>query len=169
MGAGYHGGFGATNGSAYKKAFSISSTNSSNNISISKKDIIGALTGVTEMSTQIAKYIAQKKIGVNILGDSLFESMIDKDDGKRPNDVVGFQRGNQIYVRRSAVNGFGIFVHEGTHAYEYRNQISEKEISSYKGELRAYINEHDYQVKKGEHVEFKNHDEIRVHIKLYYK
>ncbi len=166
MGAGYHGGFGATQGSAYKKTFSTSSSNSSK--SISKKDIIDALTGVTEMSTQIAQYIAQKKIGVNILGDSLFESMIDKDNGKEPNDVVGFQRGNQIYVRRSAVNGFGIFVHEGTHAYEYRNQISPKEISSHKGELRAFINEHDYQVKKGERVEFKNHDEILVHIKLYY-
>lgn len=167
MGTGYHGGFGATKGSAYKR----SSTNSPAPIItrvIRKQDIIDALMGVTEMSTTIAKSIESKHIGVNILGDDLFDSTLDRNKIKDPKTVKGYQAGNQMYIRRSAIQGFGIFVHEGIHAYEYSKKIPQSEISSRKGERRAYWYEHEYQTKKGEHVDYKDYDEIVIHVNLNY-
>lgn len=70
-------------------------------------------------------------------------------------------------MRRSALHGYTNFVHEGTHAYDYLQGVIKP--ASYKGELRAYMNEHEYQIKKGEHVEFQDSGEIRVHIKLNYE
>ena len=168
MGTGYHGGFGATKGSAYKKSSSNASAPVINRV-IRKQDIIDALMGVTEMSTTIAKSIAAKHIGVNILGDELFESTLDLNKIKNPKEVKAYQDGNHMYIRRSAISGFSVFVHEGTHAYEHYHDIPQFKISSHKGEYRAYVNEHDYQVKSGEHVDYKDYDDIWVHIKLNYK
>lgn len=164
MGAGYHGGFGATRGSAYKKETNSNHTQSVT-ISLRKSDIINALMGVTEASSIVAELIKDKKIGVNILGDELFEATLDKNiDAK---SISGYQERNQIRLRRSALKGYSNFVHEGTHAYDYlQGKITP---SSLKGELRAYSNEHEYQIKKGEHIDFKDSDEILVHIKLNYK
>lgn len=167
MGAGYHGGFGSTKGSAYKKTSSKKSEIRAT-INVRKKDIINALNGVTEMSSLIAQSIANKSIGVNILGDELFEKLLRKGDVKDTKRIKGLQIKRQMYIRRSAIDGFGIFVHEGTHAYEAYKKIPQKDISSHSGEYRAYVNEHDFQVKKGERVEFIDYDEIRIHIKLNY-
>lgn len=167
MGAGYHGGFGATRG----RALSISSSKSNAPVItkvIRKQDIIDALTGVTEMSTTVANSIAANQIGVNILGDELFESMLDRNKVKDPKTVKGFQDGHQTYIRRSAIRGFGVFLHEGVHAYEYNMKIPQSEISSRKGEKRAYWHEHVFQEKKGEHIDFKDYDEILVHVNLNY-
>ncbi len=167
MGAGYHGGFGATRG----RALSISSSKSNAPVItkvIRKQDIIDALTGVTEMSTTVANSIAANQIGVNILGDELFESMLDRNKVKDPKTVKGFQDGRQMYIRRSAIRGYSIFVHEGVHAYENYKKIPQSEISSRQGEKRAYWHEHVFQVKKGEHVEYKDYDEILVHVNLNY-
>ena len=133
-----------------------------------KQDIIDALMGVTEMSTTIAKSIADKQIGINILGDKLFDSTLDRNKVKDPKTVKGYQDGVQTYIRRSAIRGFSVFLHEGVHAYECYNRIPQSEISSRKGERRAYRHEHDYQVKKGEHIDFKDYDEIIVHVNLNY-
>ena len=167
MGTGYHGGFGATRGSAYKMSSSDSSVPVITKV-IRKQDIIDALMGVTEMSTAVAKSIAAKQIGINILGDKLFESTLDLNKVKDPKGVNGYQDGVQTYIRRSAVKGFSVFLHEGVHAYEFLNRIPQAEISSRKGERRAYWHEHEYQVKKGEHIEYKDLDEIIVHFSLIY-
>ena len=168
MGAGYHGGFGATRGRAYKISHSDLTVPVITRV-IRKQDIIDALMGVTEMSTTIAKSLAAKQIGINILGDDLFDKTVDLNRVEDPRDVDGFQDGNQMYIRRSAIRGFSIFVHEGTHAYEFYHDIPQFQISSHKGEYRGYVNEHDYQVKKGEHVDFKDYDDILVYVKLNYK
>ena len=107
MGAGYHGGFGATRGRAYKKSHSDSPVPVITRV-IRKQDIIDALMGVTEMSTTIAKSLAAKQIGVNILGDELFDKTVDLNRVKNPRDVDGFQDGNQMYIRRSAIRGFSV-------------------------------------------------------------
>ena len=62
MGAGYHGGFGATKGSALKILPSAGSTPAIK-INVSKQDIINALRGVTDMSTLIAENIENKQNG----------------------------------------------------------------------------------------------------------
>lgn len=163
MGTGYHGGFGATKGSAYKKS-SSSKHNQCVTISLKREDIIDALMGVTLASTVVAEFIRDKKIGINILGDKLFDATLRKDvDPKKTN---AYQDKNQIYIRRSALKGYTNFVHEGTHAYDYIKGVIKP--ASFEGELRAYMNEHEYQIKKGEHVEYEGEDEIRVHIKLEY-
>lgn len=167
MGTGYHGGFGATRGSAYKKSSSDSSIPAITRV-IRKQDIIDALMGVTEMSTTVAKSIAAKQIGINILGDELFDSTLDLNKVKDPKEVKGYQDGVQTYIRRSAIKGFSVFLHEGVHAYEFYNRIPQAEISSRKGERRAYWHEHEYQVKKGEHIEYRDLDEIIVHVNLNY-
>ena len=61
-----------------------------------------------------------------------------------------------------------VFVHEGVHAYESYKKIPQSEISSRKGERRAYWHEHEFQVKKGEYVEYKDYGEICVHVNLNY-
>ena len=83
--------------------------------------------------------------------------------------VNAYQDGNQMYIRRSSITGYSIFVHEGTHVIDHLNDIPQSIISSFDGELKAYMNEHDYQKKKGEHVDYKDKEEIIVHIKLNYR
>jgi hypothetical protein len=59
--------------------------------------------------------------------------------------------------------------------YDYLNSINNPDSAniinpaSYQGEFRAFMNEHEFQIKKGEHVEFKDEGEIRVHIRLNYE
>lgn len=163
MGTGYHGGFGATQGSAYKKS-SSSMHNQSVTISLKRQDIIDALMGVTEASTIVAELIRDKTIGVNILGDELFNATLRKDVD--PKKIDGYQEGTQIRLRRSALKGYSNFVHEGTHVYD--EILGVVKPASFEGELRAFMNEHEYQIKKGEHVEYEGEGEIRVHIKLEY-
>lgn len=166
MGAGYHGGFGATKGSALK-ILPSSGSSPTIKVNVSKHDIINALKGVTDMSTLIAENIENKNIGVNILGDRLFDAVLGKTDN--PEKVNGFQMGRNVYIRRSSITGYSIFVHEGTHALDSINGISQNQIGSHHGEYKAFVNEHDYQVKKGEKLDFKDYDEILVHIKINYK
>ena len=166
MGAGYHGGFGATQGSALKILPSSGSTPAIK-INVRKQDIIDALRGVTDMSTLIAENIENKNIGVNILGYRLFEAAYGKSEDI--GSINGFQRGRNIYIRKSSITGYSVFVHEGTHAMDFVNGVAEKLIGSHQGEFKAFVHEHDYQIKKGEKVEFKNKDEILVHIKINYK
>ena len=92
MGAGYHGGFGATLGRALKTSSSNNSVPVITKV-IRKQDIIDALMGITEMSTTVAKSIAAKQIGVNILGDRLFDSTLDRNKVKDPQTVKGYQDG----------------------------------------------------------------------------
>ena len=166
MGAGYHGGFGATKGSALKILPSAGSTPAIK-INVSKQDIINALRGVTDMSTLIAENIENKNIGINILGDKLFEAVLGKTDN--PEVINGFQMGRNVYIRRSAITGYSIFVHEGTHALDSVNGVPQHQIGSHQGEFKAFANEHDYQIKKGEKPDFKDYDDILVHIKINYK
>ena len=77
--------------------------------------------------------------------------------------------GRNVYIRRSSITGYSIFVHEGTHALDSINGIPQNQIGSHHGEYKAFVNEHDYQVKKGEKLDFKDYDEILVHIKINYK
>ncbi|MBO7453744.1 MAG: hypothetical protein J6U54_25710 [Clostridiales bacterium] len=167
MGTGFHGGFGATKERAYKKSALVPDSSKLLK-NIRKEDIIKALFGVTDMSTKIAQSIINNEIGINILGDELFDLIPDKRDPDELKGIPGIQKGRQVYIRRSALTGYSVFVHEGTHAYEFSRNIPQAHISSHQGEYRAYLNEHEYQIKKGEVVEFKDSDDILVHILLNY-
>ncbi len=124
-----------------------------------KEDIITALDGVTEKSSEIADALRKKEIGINVIGDELFERY-----HGCGSDTVAIQVNEQIYVRNSSVSLLSDVVHEGTHALDYYNGISQKVISSWTGETAAYSAERLFQLKSGGKVEFATEEDMMVHI-----
>lgn len=70
----------------------------------------------------------------------------------------------QIYVRNSSVSLLSDVVHEGTHALDYYNGISQNVISSWTGETVAYSAERLFQLKSGGTVEVATEEDMMVHI-----
>ena len=70
MGAGYHGGFGVTKGSAkiYKDGYQ-----KSQNKEYTREQLIDFLDGKTAQSSVIADKIRKGEIKLSVLGDELFE------------------------------------------------------------------------------------------------
>ena len=127
--------------------------------SFTREDIINSLEGVTEKSTEIANAIQNKGIGINVLGDELFEDYIGC-----TSETVGMQIGDQIYVRSSSSSLMSDVVHEGTHALDYFNGIDESVISSWAGETTAYSAERLFQVESGMPVQFVSEEDMMIHI-----
>lgn len=126
---------------------------------ITKDDILEALDGVTEMSTEIAERIRNGDLGINVLSDELFESYLGCSS-----ETVAVQIGDQIYVRRNSSSLVSDIVHEGTHAMDYFNGIDESIISSQIGEVHAYSAERTFQIESGIPIQFENEDDMMVHI-----
>ena len=124
-----------------------------------REDIINSIDGVTEQSTKIADELRKKEIGLNVLGDEMFESYL----GCSKN-TIGMEVDGQIYVRRSSASLISDVVHEGTHAVEYRGGVDPIEISTWPGEKRAYEAERLFQIESGMPVTFEDVDEMMVHI-----
>ncbi|MBU5473134.1 pre-toxin TG domain-containing protein [Roseburia sp. MSJ-14] len=127
--------------------------------SFTREDIITSLDGVTNKSTEIANAIRNKDIGINVLGDELFEKYLGCSS-----DTVAMQVGEQIYVRSSSVSLFSDIVHEGTHAIDYYNGIDENIIASWTGETTAYNAERLFQIESGMSVQFESEEDMMVHI-----
>ena len=111
MGAGYHGGFGATKGSAkiyedgYQKVQGRDYT---------RDHLIDFLDGKTTQSSAIANKIRKGEIKLSVLGDELFERAFGVNGG-----VVGIAIDNKIYLRRNSGTIHSDMVHEGTHAMDF--------------------------------------------------
>ena len=130
MGAGIHGGFGSTMGSAkLNNGYSTSLENKS----ITKEQLIDFLDGKTTQSSQIADGIRKGNIKISVLGDELFDRYFGVD-----RDVLGLAYGNKIYLRRSSSSLFSDLVHEGTHSLDFLAGIPESKISGWEGEIKAY-------------------------------
>lgn len=127
--------------------------------SYAREEIINSLDGVTQKSTEIAHAIRNKDIGMNVLGDKLFESYL----GSNSN-TVAMQVGNQIYVRSSSASLISDVVHEGTHAMDYLNGIDQSIISSWTGETKAYSAERLFQIKSGMPVQFTTEEDMMIFI-----
>ena len=156
MGAGYHGGFGATKGSG-KSA----KTNyiKGNNINYTREQILSALDGVTEISSRVAERIRKGEILLSVLGDELFDNSFTV----KPN-TAAFAEDNKIYIRRSSMSLISDVLHEGVHANDYLHGVPAEEIGGWPGELRAYRAEHEFQIKAGLTIEYANDDDICVHV-----
>ena len=124
-----------------------------------REDIISSLDGVTDKSAEIANALKNKEIGLNVLGDELIERYYGYDL-----DTVAFQEGKQIYVRSSSSSLISDVVHEGTHAIDFSQDISQKIISSRAGEYKAYSAERLFQIEAGMPVDFMSEDDMLVHI-----
>ena len=122
------------------------------------------MDGVTDSSTLIANAIQDGKIKINVLGDELFESYLGASS-----DITARQVGNQIYMRRSSVSIYSDVVHEGTHAMDFINNIPQREISSWAGEIRAYSAERLFQIESGMPVQFATENDMLIHIWSNYK
>ena len=127
--------------------------------SFTREDIINFLDGVTEKSTEIANAIQNKDIGINVLGDELFENYLGCSS-----DTIAMQIGEQIYVRSSSDSLLSDIVHEGTHAMDYYNGIDENIIASWTGEITAYNAERLFQIEAGMPVQFESEEDMMVHI-----
>ncbi len=130
---------------------------------VTRDDIIEALNGTTDKSTEIAGAIQDGRIGINVLGDELFESYL----GVSPNTVAAELNG-QIYLRRSSQSLYSDVVHEGTHALDYLSGVDERTIGSWTGEIRAYMAEREFQIKSGMTVQFSDIQDMMVHIWSFY-
>lgn len=161
MGAGYHGGFGATKGSS--KISNEGFQNSSGN-NFTREQLIDFLEGKTSQSSEIADKIRKGEIKLSVLGDELFERAFGVN-----RDVVGIAIDNKIYLRRTSSTIHSDMVHEGIHALDFLKGMPYEKISSWDGEIRAYTAEHHFQKAAGLAVQFTNEDEIKVHVWKNYK
>ena len=139
-----------------------------NNVVISQSytrdEILKALNGVTEKSSEISYRIGNGEIGLNVLGDDWFEKYLGVSS-----DTVALQVGDQIYVRSSSASLLSDIVHEGTHALDFLNHLDQMYISSRQGEINAYTAERAFQIGAGLPVQFESIDDLLVHIWSNYK
>lgn len=161
MGAGYHGGFGATKGNSkiYKDGYQKSQGKS-----YTREQLVDFLDGKTTQSSEIADKIRKGEIKLSVLGDELFERVFGVNS-----DVVGIAIDNKIYLRRNSSTIHSDMVHEGTHAMDYLKGLPYEKISSWEGEIKAYTAEHHFQKASGLAVQFTNEDDIKIHVWSNYK
>ena len=162
MGTGFHGGFGRTRGFKLAVSYKLGS-NEHLSKNYTKSKLIDYLDGVTNDSSEIANEIRHGRIKVNILGDKLFENYLGVNS-----DVVAMAIENKIYLRSSSISLYSDLVHEGKHAIDYLKGISIAEISSVKGEIRAYSSERLFQKKTGIPLTFDSEEDMLVFIGKYY-
>ena len=161
MGAGIHGGFGATKGS---NKVSKEIYKESRDKNYTREDLIDFIDGKTEQSSIIADKIRNGEIKISILGDQLFEKMFGVNY-----EVIGIAMGNKIYLRKNSSSIHSDIVHEGTHAVDFLNGLSYNKISSWDGEIKAYTEEHYFQKASGLALQFDNENEIKIHVMSNYK
>jgi hypothetical protein len=157
MGMGYHGGFGATKGS-YKMNYTGEYQKTSGR-NYTRDELIAFLEGKTAQSSIIAEKIKKGEIRLSVIGDELFEKAF----GVK-SDIVGIAIDNKIYLRKNSVTLHSDIVHEGTHALDFLKGLSYDKISSWDGEIKAYIAEHYFQKASGLAIQFDNEDDIKVHV-----
>ena len=131
MGAGYHGGFGATKGSAkiYKDGYQKSQDKE-----YTREQLIDFLDGKTAQSSVIADKIRKGEIKLSVLGDELFERAFGVNS-----DVVGIAIDNKIYLRKNSSTIHSDMVHEGTHAIDFLKGMLDYEKSLGKTSMRKLI------------------------------
>lgn len=84
-------------------------------------------------------------------------------------ETVAYTVDNHMYLRMSTLNGLSDLIHEGTHAMDHISGRSRKN-TLISNEIRAYKKEHEFQKAAGIKLDFKDEDEIRIHVYLnYYK
>ncbi len=133
---------------------------------ITKDDILNLIDGLTEKPTEIAGKIREKKIGISILSDGLFEKWTGMDSS-----TVALQVKKQIYLRKNSdpASLFGSVVHEATHALHYFNDMTEDMTGRWSGQIGAYTEERLFQIAAGLPVDFETLEDMLVHIWMKYE
>jgi hypothetical protein len=127
----------------------------------SKADIIDNLKGKTKQGDLVADGIHSGDIGVNVLGDELFDRAyaMKGGTGEAPQ---AFQVGDHTYVRRESPTLSSDLIHEGTHRLDelHGNVKVPYEINPYTWEKRAFFYERQFQLASGGNVEFRSLQEM---------
>ncbi|HWD26121.1 MAG TPA: hypothetical protein VG387_03080, partial [Rhizomicrobium sp.] len=132
---------------------------------LSRDTIIDGLSGVTNQSGRIAEAIANRDIGLNVLGDGLFEKAYTRLGGTG-DAPTAFAYGEQTYVRASSTSILSDVVHEGTHALDYLDKFEAGDV--YESEMRAYSAEYDFQKTLGVPTDFSSRAAINKFIRENY-
>jgi len=120
------------------------------------------MSGTTLQADRVVSKIRSGDIGVNILGDDLFDRFLGTD--------LAVARGPQIYLRQSSANIFSESVHEGTHALDFLNRYGFGGTKSvWQWENRAWFYERQFQLSTGSPVDFPNFEDMMQHIQNSYR
>ena len=108
------------------------------------------IEGTTQQADRIASAIRKKDIGLNIISDEMYTRLI--------GDSLAYAAKNQIYLRRSAINGgtvLGDLIHEGTHALDFVSGFGKNTLKTVgQWEKRAYFYERQFYRWNNEPVRF---------------
>lgn len=128
-----------------------------------REEIVDGLVGYTQQGNRVAAAIRNKKLGLNVMGDELFEKAyrLYGGDGNLP---LAFAVEKQLYLRRS--NGtLSELVHEGTHGLDHLNGFSG---TLYQWEKRAWFFERQFQKASRAPVDFEEVQDMLDHILFSY-
>lgn len=128
-----------------------------------RSDVMNGLSGTTAQGTRIADGIADGSVGLNIVGDSLFNRAFGVGS-----DTVALARGNQIYLRSSSSSFLTDALHEGTHALDFLNGFGRNGASLRQWENRAWFYERQFQQWTGGSVDFGDVGDMFRHINANY-
>jgi hypothetical protein len=130
----------------------------------SRDTLINALSGATNQSARIAEAYVNGDIGMNILGDDLFEKVYMNygGEGEAP---AAFAVGTQTYMRASSTSILSDTVHEATHALD---NLDELDLGTFDSEMRAYSAEYDFQRAIGVTPDFSSKSAIAKFIQKHY-
>jgi hypothetical protein len=162
MGAGKHGGFGNTYG---RKHSNLSNNPQKKGTLIiakanhTRESLIKGIDGYTAISSAVAAKIRSGDIRINVLGDKLFSEYLGVGES-----TLAMAVGKHVYLRASSANIISELVHEGNHALDYLSGISENNIKTWPGEIRAYRAEREFQIKSNRPVDFANDNDLLVHV-----
>ncbi|MCI0550083.1 MAG: hypothetical protein L0287_03940, partial [Anaerolineae bacterium] len=128
---------------------------------LNREDIMSGLVGFTQQGNRVASGLADRSLGLNVLGDDLFAKAW-KQKGGQGAAPQAFAYGEQTYVRGSSQSLLSEVVHEGTHGLDYLRGFSGSTVQL---EKRAWFYERQFQRASGSKVEFENISEMLNHIK----
>jgi hypothetical protein len=117
---------------------------------LTRVDIFDGLTGLTQQGNRVAAGIRSGDLGLNALGDDLFERAF-RLKGGTGQTPQAFAYGEQIFVRRNAQNILSEVVHEGTHGLDYLRGFNGSVLQL---ENRSFFFARQFQRAGGGSVEF---------------
>jgi hypothetical protein len=127
--------------------------------------LVNGLDGVTLQSSRVAAAIDSGDLGVNLLGDTMFEkAYIMKGGAGAAPQAFAYQ--DQLYLRSGSASLLSDTVHEGTHGLDYLNSFPG---SNWMMEAKAYYYERQFQSGAGLPIDFPTNRQMWDHIYQNYK
>ena len=128
--------------------------------------------GTTTQAIRIAEAIEAERLGVNILGEQMFQSAFKKYGGTGALPA-SFAYNNQLYIRSTSMNYLSQIVHEGTHGLQFFarhpgvfSNATQAQVRS--AEIGAYFFERQFQMSTGTRVDFPSLVELLRHVRNSY-